>query len=399
MDVSVLTGEEEARAGVLAVANSSRFEDAWVMDLGGGTVQVSKMRARQFVEGQDYPLGAVRLTEKFLTSDPAKKKEVKRLVAEVTDSLSAALDAMRSEPTPIIAMGGTVRNLARAVQKSCNYPLSQVHGYVLRREDLEALVERLLAMDCNARAKVAGIKPDRADIIVAGALVFQTILRESRQSGLVISGQGLREGTFYKHFLPSPHLVDDVRTFGIQNLFARYAQPLEHTEKVRFLAARLFTQLAPLHGYGEEEKRLLDDAAWLHDIGMTVGYHGHHRHGAYLIDTGFLPGINHRDLALLTLLVRYHRKGVPRPGPYQKILADGDRVLLRRLATCLRFAEHLERARASRIKDVTVEIGAGTVHLGLQADEPPRVELVETEKQAWLFESAFGRKLTVGFAD
>ncbi len=118
-----------------------------------------------------------------------------------------------------------------------------------------------------------------------------------------------------------------------------------------------------------------------------------------MIDTGLLPGMTHRELALLTLLVRYHRKGRPRPGSYQQVLAKGDSVVLRRLAVCLRLAEQLERARANRIRDVAVEIGTGTVHLKLLADAPPRVELVEAEKHADLFESAFGRKLTIGFQD
>ena len=398
LEVSVLSGEEEARTGVLAVANSSCLEDAWVMDLGGGTAQISRMRGRQFVGGEDYPLGAVRLTEEHLTSDPPKKKDIKRLVTEVRDRLSGVLESMRSEPAPLIAMGGTIRNLARVVQNGRNYPMRQVHGFFLRREDLEELVDRLLSMDRAERTRLAGIKPDRADVIVAGALVYRTMLREAGLPGLRISGQGLREGTFYRHFLPAPHLVPDVRTFGIQNLFARYPQPAEHTNQVRFLASRLFQELEPLHGYGAEEARILDDAAWLHDVGMTVGYHGHHRHGAYLIDTGLLPGMTHRELALLTLLVRYHRKGRPRPGHYQQALEKGDRTLLRRLAACLRLAEQLERGRANRVSDLAVEIGPGTIHLSLLADDPPRVELVEAEKQADVFESAFGRKLTIGIA-
>ena len=100
LEVSVLSGEEEARAGVLAVANSFCLEDAWVMDLGGGTAQLSRMRDRQFVEGRDFPLGAVRLTEDYLTSDPPKKKDVKRLVSEVREQLQGVLESMRRDPVP-----------------------------------------------------------------------------------------------------------------------------------------------------------------------------------------------------------------------------------------------------------------------------------------------------------
>ena len=395
LEVTVLDGEQEAAYGVLAVANSFDLADAWVVDLGGGSAQVSLMEGRKFASGKAYPLGAVRLTELFIESDPPARKEIKKVRAQVREHAGDVIDAIRDRHLPLVAIGGTARNLARVVQRGKGYPLSQLHGYFLEREEIETLVDRLVSRTRKRRARIPGIKTDRADIIVAGAIVFQTLLREVDMPGMYVSGQGLREGVFFSHFLPEPHLVPTVRGFGVRNLFQQYPQPVEHTERVRFLARRFFDELKPLHGYGWEEARILDDAAQLHDIGMAVGYHSHHRHGAFLVDTALMPGMSHRDLALLTLLVRYHRKGSPKRGPMRAVLSEDDEALLLRLTVCLRLAEYLERARVGRIKDIDVEIGKKRVKVELVAEEYPGIELYEVNKQADLFEMAFGRKLEV----
>lgn len=398
VDVDVLDGEQEARYGVLAVANGFSFDDAWVMDLGGGSAQVSRMEHRLFAGGAAYPLGAVRLTELYLQSDPPADDEIERLRGAVRAELADVVAALRKGSDPLVAMGGTIRNLARAVQATSDYPIGQVHGLFIRRRDLEKLVERLSRATTKRRARMAGIKSDRADIIVAGALVYETLLRAADLDGLYVSGQGIREGVLFTRMFSEPHLMPVVRKFGIHNLFSHYPQPIAHTEHVRFLSRRLFDELKPLHGYGWEEARLLDEAAQLHDIGMAVGYHGHHRHGAFLIDNTLLPGMTHREKALITLLVRYHRKSKPKPGAFRKLLDEGDEQLLQVLTVCLRFAEHLERARANRIKDVEVDIGPRRVELHLIAVRPPPVEIYEAEKQAWLFEKAFDRELDISYS-
>ncbi len=395
LDVEVLDGEQEASLGVLAVANGFSFEDAWVIDLGGGSMQISRMKRREFRHGAAYPLGAVRLTELSLASDPPTAAEVEQAREFIRGSLREIVQRMKEEPDPIVAMGGTIRNLARALQSTANYPIGQVHGLFLERSDLEALVARLLEKKTKRRARMAGIKPDRADVIVAGALVYATLLRESDRRGLHVSGLGIREGLLFRQLFPEPHLIPVVRKFGVQNLFSHYPQPITHTDHVRFLCRRLFDELKPLHGYGWEEARLLDEAAQLHDIGMAVGYHGHHRHGAFLIDNTLLPGMTHREKAIITLLVRYHRKGAPKPGSMRKLLRPDDQPLVEALTCCLRLAEHLERARANRVKDVAVEIGKRDVELELLALRPAPVEIYEAQKEGSLFAKAFGRELKV----
>ncbi|GEM87097.1 exopolyphosphatase [Meiothermus granaticius NBRC 107808] len=395
LDVRVLSGEDEARYGVLAVANSFAFEEAWVMDLGGGSAQLSRMQRRLYRYGAAYPLGGVRLTEMFLHSDPPKKGEVEHLERFARKELRNVLEEVRARPLPLVAMGGTVRNLAKIAQKQGNYPLDLIHGYFLSRKALEDVTERLLSLSLAERRTLEGLQADRADVIVAGALVYRTVVREGGLDGIWISGQGVREGVFYEEFLPEPHLVPEVRGFAVRNLFAHYPQEVRHTARVRNFCRQLFRALEPLHGYGKAEETLLDEAALLHDIGMSVGYYDHHKHGEYLVMSAAIPGLTHREQALIGLLVRYHRKGDPKPGTYKSLLGDGDNRRLLRLATLLRIAEYLERSRAGRVEALEIELEPKAVRLGLRAAEEPWVEMAETAKQAGLFQAAFGPALVL----
>lgn len=390
--IDIISGEEEAALAVGAVANGFDFENAWVMDLGGGSSQISKMTNRRYEHGVAYPLGTVRLAETFLASDPPSPSEVAALEAHVASELAELVKSLDGS-LPLIAIGGTVRNLARIAQKSSGYPLPMLHAYRLERETLEEITDRLLGLPLEARRKVPGVNPDRADIIVAGALVFRWLARRGNLDHIQISGHGVREGAFYRHFLPTPHLLDDVRAFSIANRANRYALPAEHTDHVRFLAGRLFEKLAPLHRLPEVDRELLDAAATLHDIGTTLDYYRHHKHGAYLVNISPLNGFDHREMALIGSMVRFHRRGIPKFGEFEVLMREDDLSRLLQLATCLRLAESFERARTARITDVEVEIGDREVRLSVRASETPTIELWGAEKHADLFEQAFERKL------
>lgn len=392
LPIEILEGREEARLGVLAVANGFELEEACVVDLGGGSAQVSIMREREFAKGRAYPLGTVRLSERFLHSDPPKKKEIKALEREVADLLGPTAKRLRKDPLPLVAMGGTIRNLARAIQKSVRYPLmDRLHGFYLEREALEELVDRLLALKAKKRGRVPGIKPDRADVILGGALVYRWLLRRSKQPGLWISGYGLREGALFSHVFPEPHLIGDLRAFGVSNLINHYAQSKEHVGRVRELAGSLFEQLKPLHGRGRKAAALLDAAALLQDIGLAVNYYRQARHGAYLVSAAPLNGFEHREQALLALLVRYHLRGKPKLGEFQDWCRPKDEQLLLELLACLRVADHLDRARSRRVQGVDVEIADDAVKVMVLAGTSPAVELWGIDKHLPILEVAFRR--------
>lgn len=393
LPLRVLSGEEEAGLGALAVANALPLPEALVVDQGGGSAQVSLLRDRHLLWGRALPLGALRLTEAFLPSDPPAKGEVRALEREV----ARRLRALPLEPgLPLVGLGGNLRALARLHQRRRGYPLDLLHGYYLPREGVEELYEELLPLPLRARAELPGLQPDRARTLPASLAFLRALLARARAQGFWVSGVGIREGALFTRLLPRPHLLEDPRAFAVENLFLRYPFSEAHRERVKALALGLFQGLEPLHGYGAEEQRLLLEAAHLHDIGMRLGYREHHKHGAYLVLAEPLFGCTHREQALLALLVRYHRRGKPEAGAYQVLFQRGDRKRLKRLATLLRLAEMLERTRSGRVRGVEVEVGE-RVRLVLKASEDPWVERLEAEKQEGLFREAFGLGLEVAW--
>ncbi len=322
MTLQILDGEREAYYGAIGALNDVDLRDGFVLDVGGGSAQISRVENRCFVRGQSAPIGALALTEGYIKSDPPHQRELAAVQIEIDRRLDA-LFWHRDEEGPLTGLGGAIRNLAAIDAAAGHYPLETLHGYVLSAANLDAIVEQLASTSLEGRRKIAGLNPDRADIILPGAMVAQSVMCRLGVDRLTISTNGLREGLLFEHFwrhLAEP-VAPDVRSFGTLNLARIYEYNKSHATHVRFLARRLFDQLGPLHGYGPAERDLLDAASTLHDIGTVVAYDKHDRHGFTLISNNGLPGYTPREIGLIALLTRYHRKGTPRSIPFAQYSA------------------------------------------------------------------------------
>lgn len=390
LELEILTGEKEAYYGTLAVANSLNYKDALVLDLGGGSLQLSYMKNRKFKAGQSWPLGAVRSTELFFEDEVVKKKEAKELIKTTQASIAEFLQDIPSDLT-IIGMGGTVRNLASIAKKANGDRLELIHNYHFKLKDLEAITEDLILKTVAERKKITGLNSDRADIIAAGAIVIREVLRFYKQKEIIISGQGIREGLFYSYLFPkNDHLVKDLRSFSINNLAKRYYDFPKHNEHVRKLALLLFDQLAPLHSYGNWERELLAHAAIVHDIGMAINFYDHHKQGQTLVMGAALAGFSHREQVIISLLVRYHRKGKPSSLGLASVLDNNDMELVNKLAALLRLAEYLERSKAQRVEGLLCHIGQGYLQIEVLADGDVSVEIKEAILHSDLLATAYG---------
>ncbi len=400
LTLKILDGEKEAYYGVLGVLNEVPLADGFVVDIGGGSAQVSEVRDRRFRRGQALTLGALALTERFVQHDPIDDSEF----TAVSDEIKRQLDSLAwlkkrpNKEQPIVGLGGTIRNLARMAMARQNYPLDTLDGFNLARAELAENIRLLRELPLAERRRLPGLNSDRADIILPGALVIQAVLERLEQDSVTISVNGLREGLFFEHFWEhlSYPVVASIRRFSVLNMARVYAYQKSHARQVRYLAGRLFHQLAALHGYGRDELDLLDAASLLHDLGTIVDYYDHHKHSQMLIVNRGLPGFTPRETALIALLTRYHRKGKPRAGAFESLLQKGDKLLLLRLAAILRLAEFLERGRNANVDDITAFWDDETLWLTLIADEYPAVEIWEAEKHALdLMQTAFDRKLVL----
>jgi exopolyphosphatase/guanosine-5'-triphosphate,3'-diphosphate pyrophosphatase len=362
-------------------------------------MQLVRVASRHARELQSWPLGAVRMTERFgLGEGTASKKQLRALRDHVAAELQDA-PWLAKAGERIVGIGGTVRNLAAAVQRAEGLPEFGVQGFVVEREALSELVAQLAAIEPAERAKVPGIKYSRADLILAGAAVVEAVLELGGFPALEATEAGLREGVFFANHLDGdPPLFDDVRRSSVLNLAGLYHVDHAHTEHVARLALGLFddTAAAGLHPGDARERELLWAACVLHDIGMSVDYDDHHKHSKYLVLNSGLPGFDQREVALIGQAVRFHRKGMPTTGGFDMLLRDGDMAVLDRCALFLRLAEDLERSRDQLVRAVDVHVdGDGEVQLRLQADGDVRVARWAAGRETELFRRALARELTV----
>jgi exopolyphosphatase/guanosine-5'-triphosphate,3'-diphosphate pyrophosphatase len=206
LDVRVLSREQEARYGYLAAVNSTTLTDGCVLDLGGGSLQLVRVAGRLARESGSWRLGAVRMTERFLAGEgPAKRSQCKALQAHVARKLERA-PWLPAAGRRLIGLGGTVRNLATAAERAAGLPSEEVQGFVIELAALDELVERLAALPAAERSRVPGIKPARADIVLAGALVIQGVMRAGEFNTLEVTGAGLREGILFERQLARQQL-------------------------------------------------------------------------------------------------------------------------------------------------------------------------------------------------
>jgi exopolyphosphatase / guanosine-5'-triphosphate,3'-diphosphate pyrophosphatase len=395
--VRVLSREEEARYGYLAAINSTTLTDGAVLDLGGGSMQLVEVADRGARASESWPLGAVRVTEKFLADgDRASKKQLKAVRAHVRKKLDDV--AWLGSVERLVALGGTVRNLATAAELAAGLPSFGVQGFILEPDALGALIEELAGRTATERADVNGVKPERADVILAGALVVHETLALSGAPGLEVIEAGLREGVFFEAFLAGdPPAFPDVRRASVSTLTHRYDSPSAHVAHVAELALGMWDALTAAGRLdGDAGARdVLWAAAMLHDVGTAVAYDDHHKHSRYLILSSGLPGWSPREVALIAQIARYHRKGSPALGEWSALAEPGDEGLVRSAAAVLRLAEDLDRGRDQAIRTASVRVGGRGERLELVAEGDPVLLRRATEQMNGLWEEAFDGPLAV----
>jgi exopolyphosphatase/guanosine-5'-triphosphate,3'-diphosphate pyrophosphatase len=398
--IEILSASEEARFGYVAAINTTTLTDGVVLDLGGGSMQLIEVQDRQAGEMVSVPLGAVRVTERFLAGDgPAKKKDLAHVRAHVSETLA---DVNWLKGPRLVGIGGAVRNLAAAAQAADGSLDLGVQGFVLVPEALSELVVRLAALSVAERGAVPGIKPGRGDIILASALVLQTLVDLGKFEGIEVTEAGLRDGVFLARTLLANQepLLRDVREAGVQNLAVQYESDLAHVEHVARLSLQMFDSLVSggLFEARDGERQLLWAAAMLHDVGMAISYDDHHKHSRYLIESAELPGFDPRERALIAQMSRYHRKGLPKLGEMAALARDGDEDLLDRCSVILRLAEHLERGRDQSVSQVRLRANGHGVDLHLEADGDLTLQRWSVERygDGEAFERVFRRRLLIG---
>ena len=359
LELQILTGEDEARLSyrsALAHFELGNSRTA-VVDLGGGSLELALTFDGIVDRLMSLPLGAVRLTERFLSNGDGTKKlgKLRRHVAEV---IRENVPVRPWRGARLIGAGGTFTNLAGMVLSRDGIVTARsVQGAVVSRNDVEHLLDTLAAMSVEERRRVPGLNEARADIIVAGLSVVAELMARLDGRDVEVSRYGIREGILLEAARVTPVVADpgQARERSVMELARKCRTELAHAEHVRTLSLRLFDAIGDRLGCEPGDRQTLADAALLHDIGYHISYERHHKHSYHLVIHAELLGIPPVEQVTIANIARYHRGARPRRrhGNYGA-LDKPTRRRIRRLAAILRIADGLDRGHMGNVADVKV---------------------------------------------
>jgi exopolyphosphatase/guanosine-5'-triphosphate,3'-diphosphate pyrophosphatase len=431
LDVQLLPGVEEARLIALAVSEVTDFHGrrALIIDIGGGSTEFIVTSGAGPELLLSIRLGAVRLTEKFITTDPVSPEERERLAATLRSDLTRVVwEIKRLGFDFVIGTSGTILNMVSAiVQAEAAAHMEEHSGFepfsqTVTLGQLKRMNRRLATMTVRERGRVPGLEKDRADIVIAGGLLLETILSSLGAKEITSCDWSLREGVILNHLrklaaesqpieeppdsnppLPATDAVEidaslNVRARSVLSVARRYDYDEPHSHHVAKLATRIFDDTHDLHGMGEHERNLLEYAALLHDIGYHIAHNNHHRHGLYLIKNSEMPGFTGSEIAVMAAVVRYHRGSMPKKPSDARMRREHEdflsversqRSVVLKLAAILQIADGLDRSHQQLVRNVRCEISGTTATMRLEGETESELELWSADRKARWFREIF----------
>lgn len=402
VELEVVSGKEEARLICLGVLRGMPAASrSLLFDIGGGSTEVARAAGEEPTDLWSVPLGAVRLTEMFNAPAPhgrggkvgvitreqltMMRRYAQRVVAETLPR------SIPGAPRNALGSSGTIRSV-------CSFAAAPGTAHA-SRDGLSRAVEELVQLGPEGRRK--RFDSARGEILVAGAVILESLAHHLRIDSVTAVDGGLKEGLLVDLVRRSrQRSVDPLLSEAVLAAGRRFAFDESHALHTRDVALSLYDQLAKVHGLPADARLILEVAAMLHDVGMAVSRSRHHKHSHYLIGNLDLPGLSDHERDLAALVARFHRRSPPKKDhPDLLRLNDVEGRLVRKLATLLRIGDATDRGRQSAVDAVDVTIRAHAVTVRLHRKRGTAIEAWDLEGDAALFRSVFGKALDVQVAE
>jgi exopolyphosphatase/guanosine-5'-triphosphate,3'-diphosphate pyrophosphatase len=387
--VDIANGDEEARFGFMGAVHGLPVEDGIVLDVGGGSIQLIHFRGRRLQRSWSLPLGALRLSDRLLKSDPPTRGEMRTLREHVASTLSQAGVSPLAADERMVGTGGTIRNLAKVDRHMrSSYPISRLHAYVLDRRRLDGVASLLADTSASRRASIPGLNADRSDSIVGGGLVVQAVMDRLLATELTVAGYGLREGIALNCVTDEPASVEQVQSVAVSALDARFtASEPSRAQQRTSLARRVLRRLLP--GASTEVLLAAAAAARLLDVGASIDYYRRHEHSARIVCDANLDGYTHHTLALIAAVISAVGEREATVKAYAPLLGAADQPLVEQLAAGVALADAL--VRYGSVDPETIALERTNGHVVLAA---PVVDDWPLETPTRRAERAFGASIS-----
>lgn len=397
VELEIISGEEEARLIHQAVVHALRLKNkrTLLIDIGGGSVEVTVSNGQSIISTESYNMGTVRLLEK-LDDGKKPKHTFGKLVREYAEAARYRIERdLGDEKIQVCAgTGGNVEEIGRLRQKLFKGDSDRL----ITMSELEKLIERLSGMSVSERMRKLRLRPDRADVILPASIVLHMVAREAGVKQIAIPNVGLKDGILLD-------LAEDLSK-GVRasrrdqawesalHLGSKYRFDERHARLTAWLAYRIFEQTRPLHDLSNDDLLPLEIGSLLHDIGHFINSVDHDKHAFYLLSATRLIGLSQREQNIAANLVRYHRKRTPTTEDENfKALPPRDRSVVLKLCALLRLADSLDVSHTANVSDVTLRETKSGWRMRILGKDELLLENWSIAKRKSLFQEVFGVKL------
>ncbi|PSR29186.1 MAG: hypothetical protein C7B47_02360 [Sulfobacillus thermosulfidooxidans] len=332
LTVEILSGDEEARIGFLAVQETIVLSRGWTVDVGGGSTEIVAYEDGQMRHQHSFPFGAVSLS--------SLNMPLKDLLMWLQEQYTHG-NWLPSKPPQAIALGGSARVMARAIQAELDYPLQQIHYFRIPTLMIEAWLAKIAAMTPDQRKKLAHIPKDRVDIIVPGIAIILALLKTTQADSLTISGYGLRNGLLLQHLGTQTKTFQSLALDSAWNIALRSEWPSTLAQGLQQQVKRLGQELKGILGLSDRSLELAQCAALLRYSGRNINMYHWDQHTFYQILAAPLTGLSHNEWVAVALIASYRSAKRLQKfwSPYSSIVSRQELVLIRQLGVLLRLAE------------------------------------------------------------
>jgi len=408
--VEVLSGIEEARLIGLAASRGCARPGAINMnlDIGGGSTEISLFRDGTPINLFSVNMGAVRLTDRYLKTDPPKARELENIRADAYAAFQRpARELKNTKWHQVSGTSGTILALGTALRNNKAEDKKETPAQPTELEiplsKLAQLNVKLAAMDQSQRRALQGISSQRAEIIIAGGCILEAAMRAFGINSLRTCDWALREGVIIDYLQeredearpPVPDF-DDQKLRAVHAVGRRFGYEEVHARQVAKLSESLFDYLAPESNLTRHQRTLMLAGALLHDIGYHIAHESHQKHALYLIVNSELTGFSEAERAVIANIARYHRGSLPKERHEEfAALNAADRDSVSKLAGIVRLADALDRSHDSRVHDINCDLDSDVLRIRLSSNQDCENELLEAERKKDLLESAFEMSLVV----
>lgn len=403
--VQVITGGEEARLIDLAVMNSVDLDpkkNSVIVDIGGGSTEIILKEGFKTVGRQSIKMGSNRLRQMVPLSDPPKKSELQTLNEFLQKALIQLIQLPVNLDLPVmLGTSGTMNAVARI--------LTHKHGLQFKSQkkvaeqfslkQIKDFYKELCGYSLKEKQSLKGLDEKRVDMIVQGFAYVIHLMEYFDAEFMSASEQALREGMIYDYMQKHQMELEQesknlsVRERSVLSLLDRWSEMKVHSQQVQKLSFLLFDDLKNLHGLEASDRELLGYASLLHDIGYSISYHKHHKHGAYLLRNADLAGFSPEEVEMMASIIRLHRRNYSKDEKHFSQLSNPCKIKVLKLAALLRIADGLDHSHFELIEDLKIEQRDQDIIIQIQSSQDIEWEIYEALKRSDLFVDVYERKV------